>query len=114
MIDGVIKSKGVRSTLIELGLIEETSVIQLKVDSAAAKSFISRRGSGRMRHVEFRDLWIQKEVGEGKVCVSKVAGTRNPADVGTKFLGIEEIREKLGIVGLRMQWQELEVDGSVI
>ena len=57
-----------------------------------------------MRHIELRDLWIQKEVGEGKVRVSKLAGARNPADVGTKFLSVDELRDKLGLVNLRLQW----------
>ena len=41
-------------------------------DSTAAKSVVSRRGLGKMRHIEIRDMWLQKEVCEGKVKVFKV------------------------------------------
>ena len=86
MVDGVLRMKGMKSMLVELGLASFDDVIELQVDSAVEKSFISRRGLGKMRHVELRDLWIQREVGEGKVRVVKVEGKANPADVETKFL----------------------------
>ena len=90
MVDGVLKMKGMKSMLVELGLARSDDVIELQVDSAAVKPFISRRGLGKMRHVELGDLWIQREVGEGKVRVVKVEGKANPADVGTKFLSATE------------------------
>ena len=58
MVDGVLKMKGLKSMLVELGLASCDDVIELQVDSAAEKSFTSRRGLGKMRHVELRDLWI--------------------------------------------------------
>ena len=55
-----------------------------------------------MRHLEIRDLWLQKEVGEGKVVVSKVLGTENPADLMTKILGKQEIQERIEGMGMRV------------
>ena len=49
MVDGVLRMKGMKSMLVELGLASCDDVIELQVDSAAAKSFISRRGLGKMR-----------------------------------------------------------------
>ena len=63
-----------------------------------------------MRHLELRGLWIQKEVGDGKVDVSKVMGPKNPSDVGTKFLSVDEIINKLALIGLRLIWTEAEVE----
>ena len=57
----------------------------LGTDSAAAKSFVSRRGLGKMRHIEVRDLWLQREGMRGQVVVLKVPGEDNPADLMTKF-----------------------------
>ena len=74
----------------------------LGTDSSAAKTFVGRRGLGKMRHLEIRDLWLQKEVGEGKVVVSKVLGTENPADLMTKVLGLKEIGERIEGMGLRV------------
>ena len=58
-----------------------------------------------MRHVELRDLWIQQEVGEGKVKVVKIDGTANPADIGTKFLSVSELVDKLAVLNLDLQFQ---------
>ena len=80
MVEGVTRAKGLIALAGELGFGELTNVVYLGTDSSAAKSFVGRRGLGKMRHLEIRDLWLQKEVGEGKVVVSKVLGTENPAD----------------------------------
>ena len=71
-------------------------------DSSAAKSFVSRRGLGKMRHIEIRHLWLQKEVLEGKVLVSKVLGTESPADIMTKLLGMADIKHRLGKMNIRL------------
>ena len=71
MVDGVLRMKGMKSMLVELGLASCDDVIELQVDSAAGKSFISRRGLGKMRHVELRDLWIQREVVKAKSELSR-------------------------------------------
>ena len=56
MVDSVIKAKWVGTIAMEMGLGEVDKVLVLGTDSPAAKSFVSRRGLGRMRHIEVRDL----------------------------------------------------------
>ena len=56
-----------------------------------------------MRHIEVRDLWLQTEVAAGRVKVVKVKGDENPADLMTKFLKVEEIRERLERMGIRVE-----------
>ncbi len=53
-----------------------------------------------MRHSEIRDLWLQKEVSEGRVEVSKFRVDENPADLMTKVLGIEDIKERLAKISI--------------
>ena len=84
-----------RGLASELGWGELGSVIKVRTDSEAARSFVSRRGLGRMRHLEIRDLWLQEEVAKGTVKVERVRGVENPADLMTKVLTREEIRERL-------------------
>ena len=96
--------------LSEQSLADKKVIIKLGVDNSAAKSFVPRRGYGRMKHLELRDLWIQKEIGDGKVIVENVAGPKNPPDVGTKFLSVDEIINKLALIGLRLIWMETEVE----
>ena len=71
-------------------------------DSSAAKSFVSRGGLGKMRHIEIRDLWLQKEVLKGMVKVVKVAGEDNPADLMTKFLPVKVIRKHFKGMGMEV------------
>ena len=65
---------------------------------------MSRRGLGKMRHLELRELWLQREVGDGKVLVKKVAGTENPADAMTKFLSVQLLQDRLRRLSLRLEW----------
>ena len=60
MVEGVARAKGLKSMVSEMGYRELSNVIYLGTDSSAAKSFVCRRGLGRMRHLEIRDLWLQK------------------------------------------------------
>ena len=55
--------------------------------------------------MELRALWIQREVGEGKVRVVKVAGKANAADVVTKFLSATELAEKLAVLKLELHFE---------
>ena len=80
---------------MEVGFIDMENVVHIGTDSSAAKSFVGRQGCGRMKHLETRDLWLQKEVREGKVVVHKVLGTENPSDFGAKILNTTEIAERL-------------------
>ena len=103
MIEAVIRAKGVLNVMREIGFVIADQV-QLFTDSSAAKSFVSRRGLGKMKHLEIRDLWLQREVGLGKVIVNKVAGPKNPADLMTKFLKRWGIDLRLRLMGIRVKW----------
>ena len=95
MVDGVIKGKWMVTIARELGFGEMRSKMVIGTDSSAAKSFVARRGLGRMRHIEVRDLWLKEEVRKGLVEVEKVKGSENPADLMTKFLCKAEVEERL-------------------
>ena len=102
MIEGVTRAKGLRSLAYELGFRELSNVVKLGTDSSAAKSFVNRRGLGRMTHLEIRDLWLQKEVSEGLLEVSKIPGEKNPADLMTKILSFGEAVDRLSWMSLRV------------
>ena len=65
-----------------------------------------------MRHIEICDLWLQREVGEGRIIVSKVLGTSNPADAMTKFLSYSELSSRLRILNLLLVWDVKEREES--
>jgi hypothetical protein len=101
--EGVIKAKWINTLMGELGFKGMGVEIMAETDSSAAKSFVCRRGLGRMWHVEVRDLWVQKEVAEGKVKVGKVKGEVNPADVMTKYLKLDIIEGLCGKMGVEVK-----------
>ena len=56
------------------------------VDSSAALGVVARRGNGKLRHIRVGQLWIQELAAAGEFQFRKIAGTRNPADLLTKYL----------------------------
>ena len=62
MIEGVTRSKGLISLASELGFMGLSPVVYVGTDSTAAKSFVSRRGLGKMRHIDIKHMWLQREV----------------------------------------------------
>ena len=102
MIEGATRAKGLLSLAGEMGFGGLSNVVYLGTDSSAAKSFISRKGLGKMMHTEIRDLWLQKEVMDGKLEISKIRGDGNPSDLMTKILGIKEMKERLKGMSIRM------------
>ena len=65
-----------------------------------------------MRHLDIRDLWLQKEVSEGLVSVFKTPGEENPADLVTKTLGIVDIGSRLYRMGIEMEVSKKSVGGG--
>ena len=63
---------------------------------SASLTELSRGGLGKMRHLEIRDLWLQREVAHGQVKVFKTPGTENPADLMTKILSWGGIFDSFG------------------
>ena len=66
--------------------VDLNTPIKLYVDSTACLGAAGRRGAGRIRHIATSTLWLQCAVGEGRIALAKVAGTANPADLGTNVL----------------------------
>ena len=103
MVEGVLRAVGMRNVGKELGLDGVEMTMILETDSSAAKGFVSRRGRGRMRHMEVKWLWLQDQVRRGNVRVIKLKGTENAADLMTKYLNRSEIVERLQRIGLRLE-----------
>ena len=86
LVEAVLRAKGLITVATELGFTRLRTEVKAATDSSAAKSFLNRRGLGKMKHIEIRDLWLQEDVLKGHVEVMKVLGTENPADLMIKFL----------------------------
>ena len=83
---------------IDTGLIRV-----LHTDSSSAKSFSSRRGLGKQRHVNTRYLWLQDQVAAGHLRVDKIKGDDNSADLLTKALSFEMIKGHLSRISCEIR-----------
>ena len=106
--------------------------LALHSESTATISQHAKMGLGRMKHVELRFLFVKDLLKRERLTLSKIPGTENPADLGTKVLdvnihrtlvldhwfepaeqAVEEIRGNLrnlqssGSVGLLNVWKGL-------
>ncbi len=82
--------------MMDTGLSTE---LRVNTDSSAAKSIASRRGCGKVRHLEVRELWLQDRVAKGELQVKKVKGEDNIADILTKRVGRETLDKHVNAAG---------------
>ena len=82
-----------KTVMSEFSLEPVLNMIRVFTDSSVAKSFVSTRGLGRMRHLEVKLLWLQEQVQRGRIGVGKISGVANVADALTKYHGLEKLRD---------------------
>ena len=98
MVDGATRVLGLQAAAKELGVVVEEVEVRIATDSSAAKSYASRRGAGRVRHVEVKQLWLQQAVAERKFRLHKIDGVKNPADILTKYRALPDYQKLLSKV----------------
>ena len=92
MVKGASNGLGVQGMLLDAGV---TLGITLRTDSSAAKGIASRRGLGKVRHIELAELWLQDQVARGKIKIEKIRGDDNFSDSLTKHSNPERISQTL-------------------
>ena len=105
MVDNTLKAMGIKTMAEEIGIFGMSGPVVLHTDSSSAKSFASRRGLGKARHVQTRSLWLQQAVADRQVLVRKVARARNPADILTKHLSRELAQRMAEIMSVHLVWR---------
>ena len=79
---------GLRNMIADLGV---DLGLEVKTDASAAKGIASRKGIGKVRHIEVSQLWLQDKVRLGEIEIIKVNGADNAADALTKAVAAEDI-----------------------
>merc|ERR1711873_117941 len=92
MVKGASSSLGVIAMLADLGI---NLTINLNTDSSAAKGIASRRGLGKVRHIELCELWLQDQVARGRIALPKVSGMDNFSDSLTKSESLDRIMQSM-------------------
>jgi len=96
MVKGAAVAMGIKSMFADLGVEVK---IRVRTDASAAKGIASRRGLGKVRHIEVNQLWLQEKVGDGTIEIMKVKGEVNPADAMTKPLDGTGTKKHLELTG---------------
>ena len=68
-------------------------------DSSAALSIADRKGSGKLRHINIRMLWIQEKQQRGDIELRKAAVCMNLAVLYTKYLQIGRLGDLTRRIG---------------
>ena len=100
--------KGCSQALGFKALMNDLGVHDLRIDcycgSNAAIGIASRTGAGKIRHLAVHLLWFQEKVRSKEIYINKVDGTKNTADLFTKYLdstALERYSRELGLVAER-------------
>ena len=88
----------VKDVLAELGREVKLDCL---TDSSAAKGITARRGVGKVKHLDLRELWLQDKAENKELRVLKEGTVTNWADIGTKALDGSRIAELLQLMPLK-------------
>ena len=91
---------GMRNLLHDLGCTR-IEKIQVLTDASAAMGIASRRGIGKVRHIEVSQLWLQDKVMRNEVELVKIRTDQNPADSLTKHVNWDILDKHMRHVNAR-------------
>ena len=75
--------------------------LEIKLDATASRAIAMRRCAGRIRHIATSTLWLQRLVINGDIKMTRVGGSDNFADMGTKHLDYQTTNRHLKFCGMR-------------
>ena len=69
-------------------------------DSSAVKGILARRGCGKVKHLEVKQLWLQEQVRSGKIEFQKISRKNNLCDALTHHYTREEVKKHFSHMGI--------------
>ena len=96
MVKGASVGLGLRAVLSDFNISVR---LTLKSDASAAIAIASRRGLGKVRHIEVCQLWLQEKVRKGEIKIVKVSTDQNVADALTKYVSGENMSKHMFATG---------------
>ena len=93
---------GMRNLLWDLGCMG-IEKIQVITDASAAMGIASRRGIGKVRHIEVSQLWLQDKVMRNEIELVKIRTDQIPADALTKHVEWQVLDKHMRHVGMRYE-----------
>ena len=74
--------------------------LEIKLDATAGRAIAMRRGAGRIRHRKTNAVVAQRLVIHGDIKMTRVGGSDNCADLGTKHFGHQTMIRHLKFCGM--------------
>ena len=102
---------GIKGVLEDLGVPIK---IRIRTDSSAAKSIASRRGVGKVRHIDVRELWVQERTQRGDIEIVKVKGEDNIADILTKHVPRDLLDKHLKNIGCERRCGRHQLSPAIV
>ena len=99
IVRAVATSKQTSQILEQIGMQSEVTIAS---DSSAARGFCNRTGSGKVRHLSIKELWIQESYHKKEFQLVSVDTSLDWADIGTKTHTSERL------TSLLRQWRGAE------
>ena len=75
--------------------------VHMFTDASACKGAIMRRGTGRLKHIQVQELWLQECVRRGRIVVRKIGREDNCSDLLTHHWAAREAGNHLPKMGCR-------------
>ncbi len=82
---------------VELGMEE---MVVVTTDASAAVGVVQRKGSGKIKHLEVKQLWVQEQERKKSLSMKKIPREVNWADLFTHHWNVLE-----GVKMLNAMWQ---------
>ena len=104
------RSLGIQSELMDLGY---SCSVTVATDSQSVVDHSKRRGhSVASKHVGLRGLWLQEALVDGKLELERVDTAMNPANVCTKSLPGNSVRELCRLPRTKESWVTIPTSGT--
>ena len=88
---------GARNLTVELGIEEK---VEIRADASAAVGVVQRKGAGKIKHLEVKQLWVQEHEKKRNLKMTKIPREVNWADLFTHHWSSLEGEKYLAGMGL--------------
>ena len=78
-------------------------------DASAASGIGARRGVGKIRHLDTRTLWLQKNITEKEILLRLQKASENPSDLGTTHLDQATMSKHVAALGFEKRDGKFEL-----
>lgn len=95
---GMCEGLFVKNLLMELGY---DMTLRMMSDSSAGRSMALRQGVGKVKHLDTKVLFCQRQFRQKLATLTKVKTTENTSDIGTKYLNKSDHEKACDMAGLK-------------